>query len=221
MVVGAILGGASIGAGVGLSSVVLAPFTAGNNLLGSFFFGYGMILGERMMYQEHWPKIQKRLANGEELFKIMEEYIREATNAIIPLATQTMIDVGEAYKEAILSVLMGAGQPKEGECPEGFYWDGTRCRPSTATKPPPSPPPPPPAPTGNPKGTPAQEEFKQGVIKLFRICIAQSRTPSASHIQQVAKNWYNASQVNPKPFIKFVVNETAPWRADRQTWCYR
>jgi len=71
---GAILGGASIGAGVGVSSVALAPFNAANTFLGSAFFGYGMILGERYMYQEDWPKIQQRLVNGEKIENIIQEY---------------------------------------------------------------------------------------------------------------------------------------------------
>ncbi len=70
----AIAGGAAIGAGVGLSSVALMPFNAANTFLGSAFFGYGMILGERYMYQADWPKIQQRLENGEKIENIIQEY---------------------------------------------------------------------------------------------------------------------------------------------------
>ncbi len=74
MSAGAILGGASIGAGVGVSSVALAPFNAANTFMGSAFFGYGMILGERYMYQADWPKIQARLEHGEKIENIIQEY---------------------------------------------------------------------------------------------------------------------------------------------------
>ncbi len=70
---GAALG---IGAGIGgaATNVALMPFNAANNLLGSAFFGYGMIIGERYAYQEDWPKIQARLEKGANINSIMHEY---------------------------------------------------------------------------------------------------------------------------------------------------
>ncbi len=83
MSAGAILGGASIGAGVGVSSVALAPFNAANTFMGSAFFGYGMILGERYMYQADWPKIQARLENGEKIENIIQEYTGTFTAVVM------------------------------------------------------------------------------------------------------------------------------------------
>ncbi len=82
-----ILAGAAVGAGAGIggaiSNVALAPFSAANNFLGSAFFGYGMIIGERYAYQADWPKIQARLATGEKIHEIMHEYAGEFTAMVM------------------------------------------------------------------------------------------------------------------------------------------
>ncbi len=78
-----LLGGLGIGAGVGVSSVALAPFNAANTFMGSAFFGYGMILGERYMYQADWPKIQQRLENGEKIENIIQEYTGRFTAVVM------------------------------------------------------------------------------------------------------------------------------------------
>ncbi len=78
-----LLGGLGIGAGVGISSVALAPFNAANTFMGSAFFGYGMILGERYMYQSDWPKIQARLENGEKIENIIQEYTGTFTAVVM------------------------------------------------------------------------------------------------------------------------------------------
>ncbi len=75
--------GLGIGAGVGISSVALAPFNAANTFMGSAFFGYGMILGERYMYQADWPKIQARLENGEKIENIIQEYTGTFTAVVM------------------------------------------------------------------------------------------------------------------------------------------
>lgn len=73
-----LLTGLSVGAGAALGSAaimpLMMPFNAANNFLGSAYFGYGMIIGERYAYQEDWPKIQKRLLAGENINSIMHEY---------------------------------------------------------------------------------------------------------------------------------------------------
>ncbi len=79
----AIGGGVGIGAGVGVSSVALMPFNTANTFLGSAFFGYGMILGERYMYQADWPKIQQRLENGEKIENIIQEYTGRFTAVVM------------------------------------------------------------------------------------------------------------------------------------------
>jgi len=103
----AIAGGLGIGAGVGVSSVALAPFNAANTFLGSAFFGYGMILGERYMYQEDWPKIQQRLVNGEKIENIIQEYtgvftatVMKEAKIIFDTVTQEFIKI---MQEAISS----------------------------------------------------------------------------------------------------------------------
>jgi len=103
----AIAGGLGIGAGVGVSSVALAPFNAANTFLGSAFFGYGMILGERYMYQEDWPKIQQRLVNGEKIENIIQEYtgvftatVMKEAKIIFDTVTQEFIKI---MQEAIAS----------------------------------------------------------------------------------------------------------------------
>ncbi len=98
-----IAGGAAIGAGVGISSVALMPFNAANTFLGSAFFGYGMILGERYMYQADWPKIQQRLENGEKIENIIQEYtgtfqavVMKEAKIIFDSVTREMIDIIKA-----------------------------------------------------------------------------------------------------------------------------
>ncbi len=80
-------GGAALGLGAGIggavSNVFLAPFNAANNFLGSAYFGYGMIIGERYAYQEDWPKIQKRLQEGAEITSIMHEYAGRFTAMVM------------------------------------------------------------------------------------------------------------------------------------------
>jgi len=96
----AIAGGLGIGAGVGISSVALAPFNAANTFMGSAFFGYGMILGERYMYQADWPKIQARLEHGEKIENIIQEYtgvftavVMKEAKIIFDTVTQEFIQI--------------------------------------------------------------------------------------------------------------------------------
>ncbi len=84
-------GAAGVGAGLGLgagaggavSQIGLLPFNAANNMIGSAYFGYGMILGERYMYQHDWPKVQARLEKGESIGAIMHEYTGTFTAMIM------------------------------------------------------------------------------------------------------------------------------------------
>ncbi len=84
------MGGAGLGAGAALGSsvgqIAMTPFNAANNFLGSYFFGYGMILGERQMYQSDWPKIQKELEEGKPFIEILERYTRTNTAAVMQQA---------------------------------------------------------------------------------------------------------------------------------------
>jgi len=113
----AIAGGAAIGAGVGVSSVALAPFNAANTFLGSAFFGYGMILGERYMYQEDWPKIQQRLVNGEKIENIIQEYtgvftatVMKEAKIIFDTVTREFISIMQEALNPTDSILGGTPQ---------------------------------------------------------------------------------------------------------------
>ncbi len=105
----ALAGGLGIGAGVGISSVALAPFNAANTFMGSAFFGYGMILGERYMYQADWPKIQQRLENGEKIENIIQEYTGTFTAVVMAEAKIIFDSVTQEFLKFI----------KEGLFPEG------------------------------------------------------------------------------------------------------
>lgn len=89
------LGGAIVGGAIGggLSIIVLAPLNAANNFIGSYYFGSGMILGERDMYQEDWPKIKARLDKGESFITIVEEYTIRNTTMVMSQAKQIVIQV--------------------------------------------------------------------------------------------------------------------------------
>ncbi len=115
----AIAGGAAIGAGVGVSSVALAPFNAANTFMGSAFFGYGMILGERYMYQSDWPKIQQRLENGEKIENIIQEYTGTFTAVVMKEAKIIFDTVTREFISIMSESLRGVipqpvTQPTEG-----------------------------------------------------------------------------------------------------------
>ncbi len=103
----AIAGGAAIGAGVGISSVALMPFNAANTFLGSAFFGYGMILGERYMYQADWPKIQQRLENGEKIENIIQEYTGRFTAVVMAEAKIIFDSVTSEMLQIMKTALLG------------------------------------------------------------------------------------------------------------------
>ncbi len=95
----AIGGGLGLGAGVGVSSVLLAPFNSANTFMGSAFFGYGMILGERYAYQADWPKIQARLENGEKIENIIQEYTGRFTAVVMKEAEIIFNSVTQTFNE--------------------------------------------------------------------------------------------------------------------------
>ncbi len=84
--------GAAAGAGAILIGLVLAPLIHANQFLGSFWFGNGMLLGEREMYQQDWIIIKKRLDKGEDYTTILEEYTRTRTQQIMQSA-QTILNI--------------------------------------------------------------------------------------------------------------------------------
>jgi len=106
---------AGIGAGLGLgaaaggavSQVALLPFNAANNFIGSGFFGYGMILGERYAYQNDWPKIQKRLESGEQIENIMGEYAGTFTAMIMEEAKIIFSSLSQGMSDMIAAAVGG------------------------------------------------------------------------------------------------------------------
>ncbi len=99
--------GSAVGAGLGGSAVTIAmvPFNAVNNYLGSFYFGAGMILGERWMYQEVWPKIQERVKSGESFMTLVEPYIIEAQSMLMKNAEIIGKDIATSMSSGSLSFL--------------------------------------------------------------------------------------------------------------------
>ncbi len=131
MSAGAILGGLGIGAGVGASTVALAPFNAANTFMGSAFFGYGMILGERYMYQADWPKIQARLEHGEKIENIIQEYTGTFSAVVMKEAKIIFESVTQQFMKYIEERISGDIPPVTitteggtGEIPEPFVDTG-------------------------------------------------------------------------------------------------
>ncbi len=107
----ALASGAVAGAiGGGVAITVLAPLTAANNFIGSFFFGDGMIIGERKAYQHDWPKIKKRLDNGEDFITILEEYTIDNTTAVMSTAKQIIQVVKPIWFEMVRDYLTSIPQ---------------------------------------------------------------------------------------------------------------
>ncbi len=92
-------------AGASLSNLVLAPLYAANQYIGSFYFGNGMILGERDMYQEDWPKIKLRLDKGESFLSILEEKTTKNTTAVMGNAKQIVIQMTPLWYQIVTSYI--------------------------------------------------------------------------------------------------------------------
>ncbi len=99
-------GGLSAGAGGAVVNLALISYSAANTFINSYYFGYGMILGERDMYQNDWPKIQDRLEKGETFLRILEEKMREKTAAIMSLAGDIQLTVDTNYSAIMLQRLL-------------------------------------------------------------------------------------------------------------------
>ncbi len=98
------VGGVALGAIVGMgavggiiANVALTPLTAGAALLQSYWYGAGLILGERMMYTVHWEKMRKRLENGEPFITVIEDTMNDDITAIANLAFKAMDDTGKLF----------------------------------------------------------------------------------------------------------------------------
>ncbi len=91
--------GASIGSAIAM--LVFAPLTAVNNFLGSYYFGSGMILGEREMYQERWPQIKKELDKGRSFIDVLEEVMKESTQGVMNSAERTLTDIKPEWERIV------------------------------------------------------------------------------------------------------------------------
>ncbi len=99
MVAGAALAGVvGLGAVGGiLANIALTPLTAGASLLQSYWYGSGLILGERMMYTVHWEKIKGRLDKGEDFLQVLDKIMNDDITAIANLSFKAMDETGKLY----------------------------------------------------------------------------------------------------------------------------
>ncbi len=87
MVIG--VGAAAVAGAVGgVVNVALTPAIAATTFITSYYFGYGMIFGEREMYQEDWPRIKKEIDDGVPFEQIFEKYISKNTTVVQAMAKQ-------------------------------------------------------------------------------------------------------------------------------------
>ncbi len=82
-----------------LANIALTPLTAGASLLQSYWYGSGLILGERMMYTVHWEKIKGRLDKGEDFLQVLDKIMNDDITAIANLSFKAMDETGKLYLE--------------------------------------------------------------------------------------------------------------------------
>ncbi len=80
-----------------IANVALTPLTAGASLLQSYWYGSGLILGERMMYTVHWEKIKGRLDKGEDFLQVLDKIMNDDITAIANLSFKAMDETGKLY----------------------------------------------------------------------------------------------------------------------------
>ncbi len=86
-----------------LANIALTPLTAGASVLQSYWYGAGLILGERMMYTVHWEKIKERLDKGEEFISVLDPIMNDDITAIANLSFKAMEQTGDLYLKAASS----------------------------------------------------------------------------------------------------------------------
>jgi len=140
MVLASVIAGASGGA---LANVALSPLGGGAGMLQSYWYGAGLILGERDMYTFHWEKIKKRLESGEDYLSVLEGEMTPAITAIANFSLEIMEKTSQIYLTAGVDMLaklvenmlmlLAGEKPNEMQCPDGFKWDSimNQCRPTT------------------------------------------------------------------------------------------
>ncbi len=83
-----------------LANIALTPLTAGASVLQSYWYGAGLILGERMMYTVHWEQIKERLDKGEDFLQVLDAIMNRDITAIANLSFKAMEQTGELYLNA-------------------------------------------------------------------------------------------------------------------------
>ncbi len=86
-----------------LANIALTPLTAGASVLQSYWYGAGLILGERMMYTVHWEKIKERLDKGESFISVLDPIMNDDITAIANLSFKAMEQTGDLYLKAASS----------------------------------------------------------------------------------------------------------------------
>ncbi len=175
MVVSSIIAGASGGA---LANVALSPLGGGAGMLQSYWYGAGLILGERMMYTFHWEKINTRIKKGEDFLSVLESEMNPAITAIANYSLTIMKKTGAIYMQGGIdfmaqlienmfklvagenitdTVITGETQPPV-QCPSGFRWSASaqQCVPEDIPEPTPMP-----TPTPEPTPTPTPEPITE------------------------------------------------------------
>ncbi len=148
-------------------------------MLQSYWYGAGLILGERMMYTFHWEKINTRIKKGEDFLSVLESEMNPAITAIANYSLTIMKKTGAIYMQGGIDFMaklienmfkLVAGENIEGtvdegelvdpldeQCGVGMHWDknSLQCVPDVSPdddfKPPPEP-----EPTPTPEPSPTQ-----------------------------------------------------------------
>ncbi len=231
----AIAGGVGIGAGVGVSSVALAPFNAANTFMGSAFFGYGMILGERYMYQSDWPKIQQRLENGEKIENIIQEYTGTFTAVVMKEAKIIFDTVTREFIAIMNAALQGSLPPNvasTGLTPEE---ERRRSRGGGTTQPIPAPVQIPtvgggiiPPNISNTQPSPTIVNAPSTVTRVTKLVKGihysmpkggnSLQPPSDSQAKIQIKKWFLLSHPHGNPTITYMKVARKLWNATQQAW---
>ncbi len=108
------VGGAALAGIVGLGAVggilaniALTPLTAGASLLQSYWYGSGLILGERMMYTVHWEKIKARLDKGETFMNVLDAEMNKDITAIAQFSFKAMDDTTSLFLSRASTTIAG------------------------------------------------------------------------------------------------------------------
>ncbi len=99
------------GLGGGVANVIFAPLIAATNFLSSYWYGAGLILGERQMYTSTWPEVKRRMEKGETFENVIGSYIDSANAVVAGEAKRIMDDLIKQFSftthEAVNNIIQG------------------------------------------------------------------------------------------------------------------